>query len=169
MTMQYRYTAKAKAWGLGETDKGTEEIAVEFEILTEGAHVERITWHGYFSDKTWERTVESLRYMGWEGNDLADVQGLDMNEVELVVEDEEYQGKVYAKVRWVNRMGGLAIKAPLTGDKAKAFAASMRDKIKALDASAPKAKPAAKKTAPRPVAAPYGNSAPAHTDDDLPF
>jgi hypothetical protein len=170
MNGQRRYAARAKTWGLGETSKGTEQIAVEFEILTEEAEFNHITWFGYFSDKTFERTIESLRHCGWTGHDLTDLTGLDANEVELVIEDEDDEdGNPRARVRWVNRKGGLALKAPLTGDKAKTFAASMRDKIKALDASAGRptqAKPVA--TAKRPPVGAHGiQTPPPLTDDDL--
>jgi hypothetical protein len=169
MNGQRRYAARAKTWGLGETSKGTEQIAVEFEILTEEAEFNHITWFGYFSDKTFERTIESLRHCGWTGHDLTDLTGLDANEVELVIEDEDDEdGNPRARVRWVNRKGGLALKAPLTGDKAKTFAASMRDKIKALDASAGRptqAKPVA--TAKRPPVGAHGIQTPPLTDDDL--
>lgn len=175
MGAQRRYRARAKTWGLGETDKGTEQVAVEFEILTENAEMNHIVWYGYFSEKTWERTVESLRACGWEGADLTDLQGLEKNEVELVIEDEEYNGNPVAKVRWVNRPGGLALKAPLTGERARSFAATMREQIKAMDAAGGR-KPAPKAAA-KPKQAPqmdekhfaFGAEAPAHTDDDIPF
>lgn len=171
---QRRYLAKATEWALGETDKGNEQIAVNFDILTPDAEVSTIVWYGYFTDKTWERTVESLRHMGWTGTDLADVNGLDANEVELVVEDETYEGKTFPRVRWVNKPGGggIALKAPLTGDRAKSFAAQMKDKIKALDASGPKktapAAPRARSSAPPPSHI-GDNGAPPLTDDDIPF
>lgn len=166
---QRKYLARATEWALGETDKGTEQVAVNFDIITPDAEMNTIVWYGYFSDKTWERTVESLRHCGWTGTDLADMQGLDANEVELVIEDETYEGKTHQRVRWVNRPGGggIALKAPLTGDKAKTFAASMRDKIKTLDASSGTPRP---KQAPRPpVRRSNGYEPPPMTDDDLPF
>lgn len=170
MNGQRRYEARARTWGLGETSKGTEQVAVEFQILTEGAEFNHITWFGYFTDKTYERTVESLRHCGWTGHDLTDLTGLDANEVELVIEDEDDEdGNPRARVRWVNRKGGLALKAPLTGDKAKSFAASMRDKIKALDASA--GRPTQTATAKRPPVGAHGlpPAPPPLSDDDLQF
>jgi hypothetical protein len=164
------YKAKAAEWALGETASGKEQVAVAFNILTPDAQENRLTWYGYFSDGAVDRTLESLRICGWQGDDLTDLTGLDANEVELVVEDEEYpegSGKWRAKVQWVNRSGGLALKAPLAGDKAKAFAASMRERIRALDAAngkrvsngAPKQSPSMRAPEPPPL-----------TDaDNLPF
>lgn len=166
--MQRKYLARAKDWALSETKNGTEQIAVYFEISTPEADIPAITWFGFFTDKTWERTIESMRICGWTGSDLTKIEGLDANEVELVIEDEEHEGRVRPKVRWVNKPGGIAIKAPLSGDKAKAFAAVMAQKIKALDASAPKpaGKPAPKKPAPHIGTA---GGPPPLTDDDLQF
>lgn len=141
-----RYTARARAWGLGETN-GKETIAVQFEILTPDAEANHMTWYGFFTEKAWERTIDALRYCGWEGNDLADLAGLDKNEVELVVDDEDYQGNMVAKIKWINRLG-VALKAPLTGDNLKGFAARMRDQIKAKDAAEGR-KPTQARTPPR--------------------
>lgn len=173
--MKRTYRAKAALWDLGETGSGAEQVAVEFIILTEGADIDRITWFGYFTDKTWERTIESLRYMGWKGQDLSQLDGLDANEVDLVIDDETYEGKTRAKVQWVNRVGGLALKAPLSGDKRKAFAASMRDKIKTFDAASgqPKAKAssASRPAGQRPTMAQRAEDfgPPPINDDDIPF
>lgn len=176
--MKRTYRAKATLWDLGETSTGKEQVAVEFVIFTEGADIDRITWFGYFTEDTMERTIESLRIMGWTGNDLSELNGLDANEVDLVIEDETYEGKSRPKVRWVNRVGGLALKAPLSGDKRKAFAASMKDRIKAFDATggAPKPKPASRPQAARPAGPrpTMANTAedfgpPPMNDDDIPF
>jgi hypothetical protein len=188
---QRYYAARATLWDLGETSTGKEQVAVEFIIMTPDADLRRVTWFGYFTDDTIDRTIESLRIMGWTGNDLSDLQGLDANEVELVVEDETYEGKTRAKVRWVNRPGGLALKAPLSVDRKKAFAASMRDRIKTFDATAGTPKPKSDKPRPatrgNPPPGGYGGLTPGQlgganppgigeadgpppmSDDDIPF
>jgi hypothetical protein len=165
--MQRKYLARAKDWALSETSKGDAQIVVYFEISTPEAEMAAITWYGYFSEKAWERTVESLRHCGWQGADLTDLSGLGDKEVELVIEDEEYDGKVRPKVRWINKPGAMSIKAPLAGDRAKAFAAQMKDRIKALDAAAgkPKAQP---KRAPAPHIGANGGPPPL-SDDDINF
>lgn len=161
------YRAKAKTWGLGESGTGKEQVAVEFDVLTEGAAEKNLVWYGYFTDATLERTIESLRYMGWKGDDPSDgLPGLDANEVDIVVEDEEYEGKTYAKVQWVNRPGGLALKAPLSEEKAKAFGASMRERIRAIDASKGERKVAAPKP---PNGGAPASGAKSMTEKDVPF
>ncbi len=156
-----KYRAKATAWGLGETSSGKPEIAIEFGFTSLDLAGQSITWHGYLSEAAFNRTVESLRHCGWKGDDFSDLEGLGANEVELVVEEEEYEGKVHAKVRWVNRAGGLSIKAPMTGDKVKAFAASMRGKVRAFDAKKGKREPASTSGQERAEAS--------MTDEDIPF
>lgn len=137
------FDAKAKTWGLGSAGtKNTPEVAVEFEVVTPDADVRNITAHLYLTEATLERTVESLRYCGWKGDDVSDgLPGLDTNVVSLVIEDEEYEGKTYPRVQWVNKKGGLALKAPMAQDQAKAFGASLRDKIRAIEAAKKQGQP----------------------------
>lgn len=138
------YKGRARTWALAESpEKKTPEVAVEFEFTSPGFEGQSSTWHGYLSEKAFDRTIESLRICGWTGDDLADLAGLDTNEVNLVVKNEEYNGKTYPKIQFVNRPGGLAVKEPMAPDKAKSFAASMRSRIRAIDAAnGRKAKPA---------------------------
>lgn len=157
------YRAKALEWALGESANGHPQVGVVFDILTENAEAPRMTWYGYFSDAAWERTVESLRHMGWKGEDPSVLEGLDANEVELVVDDEVFDGKTYAKVLFVNRAGGIAMKAPLTGDKLKAFGASMKERIRGFDASKGE-----RRAQPTPAAKP-ATGAQAMTEKDVPF
>lgn len=127
-----RGTYKARAYdaALGVSSKGTEQIAVAFRV-TEGDYAgQSITYYGFFSEKTVDRTLESLRHMGWTGDDLTSLDGIDANEVEIVVDHEEdQQGEMRARVRWVNKPGsGLAMKERMSPQAAKAFAAKMKAK-----------------------------------------
>lgn len=174
--MERVFTARAKNWDLGETSTGKEQIAVQFEILTPDADIRSITWFGFFTDAALERTIQSLRYCGWTGADLTDLAGMDANEVELVVDDEVYEGKTRTKVKWINRPGGLSLKSPMDGNRRKAFAASMRANIRAIDAGA---SPAPKQDKPAPATRPQTRGAlplaagrdapPPIGDDDIPF
>lgn len=161
--------AKAKSWTLGVSSTGKEQVAVSFVVDADTETERFLAWYGYFTDATAERTIESLRLMGFEGLDLTKLEGLDKNTVELVLEDEAYEGRVREKVQWINRGGGGAlVKTPLVGDKASAFAASMREKFKVYDASnngKRAAKPAAAR--PAPPSGPLGGDPP--PTDDIPF
>ena len=101
---------------LGKTGTGREQIAVMLE-LADGSG-QRIPWYGYFTDATFERTIESLRYMGWRGVDISEfLSGLPdgvNQEVEIVVDHEQdQQGEWRARVRWINSGRGIAVKERL--------------------------------------------------------
>src|SRR6185295_8144640 len=84
--------------GLGETSKGNEEVAIAFELLAEELKGHRVTYYGYFTEKTYETTFKALRACGWKGNELTD--WLDFKkalpqpeEVELVIEPEQVKSE----------------------------------------------------------------------------
>lgn len=175
------YRARATQGVLGESKSGKEQVVVQFELLEPDYANQTISWYGFFTDATCERTFESLRIMGWQGTNLDDLTGVDANEVSLVIENEEWEGKTRAKVRWVNAVGGMGLLAPLAPDKAKAFAARMRGRVLAFDQSQAMG---GKKAAPaqaRPAARPNGTHRPsqgvlspepppiAESESDLPF
>jgi hypothetical protein len=134
-----KYKARATMGTLGKADTGTHQVLVDFEI-TDGQHKgQHIAWFGSFTDKTMDRTIESLRHCGWVGDDLDRLEGIDANEVELVIEQEEYEGKPRARVRWVNRIGsGATLKHPLTPAEARSFAQSMRGAVIAQRSKQPR-------------------------------
>lgn len=117
---------RAREWALGHADNGTEQIGILFDYIDENGEPSRITYYGYFTESTADRTIESMRFCGWEGDDFGQLEGLDRNEVELVIEDETYQGKTRRKVQWVNRLASVAIKKPMDSQQIAAFAAKMR-------------------------------------------
>lgn len=159
------YLARGTQAALGETGTGKEQVAVIFKILAPGFEGKHITWFGYFTDKTADRTIESLRICGWAGSDLSDLSGIDTNEVELVIANEEYEGKTISKVRWVNRAGGVGLAAPMSPEKAKAFAAKMKGAVLRYDQANGKPKP----TAPRPAPSNRGShEPPPPSDGDMP-
>lgn len=131
-----KHPAKAKSALLGKAKTGTHQVGVEF-VFTDGPNAgKHITWYGFFTDGTRDRTFESLRYAGWKGDDLTDLSSLsaeDVPTVQLVLEQEDHNGQTQVKVRWVNRLGGPAVGEVLGADDAKAFAESMRAHIIAAD------------------------------------
>lgn len=142
---------KARATGevvVGESkEKHTPFVELYFEI-TQGENAGgKVRWTGYFTEtkdkrgKTGsERVLESLYACGWEGVDLADFEdnalhGLDANEVEIVVELEEYEKdgetRTSPRVRWVNRPGsGGAVN--VENAMAKPKLQSFSDRMKGL-------------------------------------
>lgn len=127
------YRVRGVDGALGMTGTGKEQVGVELEILEGDAKGQRITWRGYFTDGTFDRTIESLRHLGWQGNDLADLRGINANEAVAVIEHEQYEGKLRARVQWINAPGGIALKERLDASQTAAFAARMKGRILALD------------------------------------
>lgn len=167
---KYRGRARAGHWPIIESSKGTPGIGVEIDFSGGDVQGATLTWTGWLSDGALDRTVESLRAMGWQGLDLDDVSGLEANEVEVVVQGEEYEGKWYPRISFINRIGG-ALGAKMTQEKARTFAAAMRSRIQALDAAKGTKAAAPKATAikPAPLPAPQRGGPPEpppHTDAD---
>lgn len=152
------------AWALGTTSKGGEQVAVTFQLPD--SENETIVWRGYFTEKSTDITFKALRAMGWQGDDLADLSSIEGHEASLTIEPEEYEGKTFLKVRWVNPISGPVLKEQMAPDAAKAFAARMKARIRAFDASEGKpkvnGKPASKKASLPPEPPPITE------DDSLP-
>lgn len=132
-----RYTARAVAGSgrLGKSkNKGTEFVSVETRFTNEGFDGEGLTWTGWLTEKAGERTIDTLRLMGWDGDDLTEqgLTGLGSAEFELVVEGEEYEGKTFSKIKFVN-----PLPTAMDADSAKALSDRFRDKIKSSKAKAP--------------------------------
>lgn len=143
-----KYLAKAVAVAFGVSSKGNYQIAVTTEIV-EGEHAgAEITWLGHFTEKTQERTIESLQHFGWKGDNLEELADLDAaaclrllpDHVEIVCDVEQYDGENQLKVKWVNRPGAgrFAFKDKLEGGLLKTFAAQMRGAIRGAQQGTPK-------------------------------
>lgn len=108
---------------MGKASTGTKFIKLGFQV-TEGPDAgETVPWSGYFTANTTERTLQSLKYCGarMKDDDVTDLEGVDRNEVEIVVEHEQYtnkQGeeKTHARVAWVNSLAAGVSDAAKMGD-----------------------------------------------------
>lgn len=160
---EYEATALPEESTLGESSTGTPRVEVQFYVQTPAEeHGQKILWYGYLTPAAMPRTVAALRHMGWTGNDLRDLTSIGKNNVELVVEGEEYNGKTYPRVKWVNSLGGRRVVIDPT--KKLAMARAIAAQIQAMEsaASAP----------PAPAAWPTTSAVrvpPKPTSDDLPF
>lgn len=159
-----RHDVEVVSHVLGKSGTGTHHVAVLFQDEAG----DRITWYGYLSDAALERTVASLQNLGWNpaehGGRIDSLNGTGIlagAKAEIVVENEEFDGKVRPKVKWVNAPGG-GLGSGLEAAEADIFAASLRQKI--LSAAAPK---------PNGTPGPSRQAAPAPSgggiEDDLPF
>jgi hypothetical protein len=119
--------AVARGYAFGEAKTGTEQIGVQFELLGGPDTGRMITWYGYFTEKTYERTLQSLRYMGWKGTDVTNPGELDQKVMLVIAHEEDQNGDMRARVQWVNGYGSAAIRLskPMTPDKLRTFSARM--------------------------------------------
>lgn len=146
------------------------QAVVQFEITGENDPYAgwTVTAFCFLHDKSWERSVESFRHMGWVGDDLQELPKLaeqgQLGEVEIVIDHEEWEGEFQAKVKWINKLGGGAVKLkkPMEGNDLSTFAARMKGKIRTVPASAPRP---ASNGGPKPV----HPNAPGADDSDVPF
>jgi hypothetical protein len=105
-------TVRAKAIGasIGSSKNGSLQVAVTCQLLSSELAGETITYIGTVSEKAVEYLVAALDAFGWTGDDPMDfkdvsparAQELLPNEVELVLENETYDGKTRARVKFVN-------------------------------------------------------------------
>src|SRR5262249_16771388 len=78
------------------SNKGTPFIQF-YGKITQGPEAGgKARYTGYFGPNSAERTIESIQLCGWEGDDVGEfadgeLHGLDTNEVEFVIELEEYE------------------------------------------------------------------------------
>ncbi len=154
-------TYRARATGnvvLGtSSQKGTPFIELYFTVTQGECAGSSARWTSYFSEKTSERTIEALGYCGWAGDDLSEfndgtLHGLDANEVEIVVDLEEYVDKktgeprTSQRVSWVNKAGGsryLNLEGAMAPEAAAAFGEKMRGLVLATKSKSPVAAPSA--------------------------
>ena len=171
-----KHRARALHAELGLTKNGFEQIGIEFELLDLPG--QRISYYGVFTGGAQEWTIKAMRTAGFRGTDITDMSSLtgETPEVLLVVEHEKYERRVRAKVKFVNTMGGVSMKDPLSGDRAKAFAAKMKGVFLSDERSngggtktqAPKRQ--AQRTVPKGVAPKAASTQGAElADDDIPF
>jgi hypothetical protein len=132
-----------------ETKSGNPQVVVRFKLLDADVAGSEINWYGHFTEKTEDRTLESLQAAGWKGTDLSALSLEDLNaEVSLVIEPkprvdadlqpvlgEDGQAVVQPEVRWVNR-AGLAVQQQLAPDKMQLLAARLKGKLAASQAMA---------------------------------
>jgi hypothetical protein len=171
-----RYTMRAIGGALGHAKTGTPQIGIELAV-TEGDYVgQRIWYYGYFSDAAKEYTFRALRTLGWEGDDLTDLRGIEKNDVTVIVAAEEYNGNSSLKVKGIYPLGGSGVANPMDDAEAKKFAALMKgDAIASRTAGQPAPGENRKKQS-KPKPPPSGGASDGAyggmmnpSDDDIPF
>jgi hypothetical protein len=162
----------------GETSTGNPQVAVQFAILDGPQQGRRVTWFGFFTEKTIKRTIESLRLCGLKGDNLEALLTQKLNqEVSITVGHNTWDNKTTARVEWVNAPGGggLKLEKPMNKDQLRMFSAKMKNHTRQVqevagqqvDAPAPAAGPPA--DAPDEPPQDWASNSPPPMDEPLPF
>lgn len=56
----------------------------------------------YLTDKAAKFSFSALKALGWDGRDDEELTGLGTKACELVIEEREYQGKIYPDIKFIN-------------------------------------------------------------------
>jgi len=151
----------------------TKKVVVYFEILDGPNAGEVYAWSGFFSKKSAKRTVESLKYCGFKGDDLTDLNNQLLNQkVQVEIAHNSYEKEdddgstrtvTYAEVSWVNQLGRGALKLqnPMSDDAIRKFAAMMRNSVRGVNDVEGETHGDPSTREPAPAEAAY--------DDDVPF
>lgn len=110
------YIGTVVGHNVGETKNFEPQVAVNFSLSTDEGP-QKITYFGYFTEKAAKYTIQNLITCGLKGNHPAGDLEIG-KQVELVIENEAYEGKTRAKVRYINEIG--AAKNFVSSDVAKA-------------------------------------------------
>lgn len=170
LTAEGRFTAvviKSESNGLFEAgEKKTPGVRLALAVVGGPEEGNYIDWNGWLSDSAFDNTVKTLNEtFGFSGNfgEIAEMPDIFAGQqCSITTENEEYQGKVRLKVKWLNPVGGGP--APtLKPDEAKGLAARLSSRATALLKSAG-AKPA---TTPKPAATVPAGAA--GSDDEIPY
>ena len=151
---------------------GSEHVQALFEILEGEYEGHFAPWYGFFSEVTARRTIESLRYCGWRGVDLANLEGVKSNDVTIEVEHWLRDGKSHARVAWVFHASRLTELEPMPPERARAFADRMRPFVLSLRHRPPpsdETTPVHVGEATQPVPIPDGTAGTSFGDEIVPF
>lgn len=166
----YRGKAVAGSEQYGQTSNGNDQIVLDLQLDTG----DTVSTFLVFSDKAAQWSIKRLRALGWEGDNLGDLTGIDRSEVDIEVKYEEYKGELKMKVQIVAG-GTVTLENQFDAKEKKAFAAKYAKMVQSSKPSP--AKPAAqsrtasqqRRQAPSPSPEPEGDYASTGTDDDIPF
>src|SRR5574343_1586056 len=118
------------------TDKsGNMQIAIDMMVETPGYEGETMTVVLSFAGKAPEYSIKRLRMLGWKGNDLDNLIGIDANRVPVRVYDDTYQGKTHRKMDIQTGGGTFKFQSQIDARQKKAFAAMFRGAAAAIQSS----------------------------------
>ena len=119
----------------GERDNGTLELILNMK-LTEGGFVRSVPL--YFTTAAAEYSFERLRALGWKGtpDQISNLDGIDLNEIDLEVTVESFDGKDRNKYNILTGGGRFTVQKPVDP---KMFGAKLAALSGAMGGAAPAA------------------------------
>lgn len=132
---------------------------IEMEISNDQGEV--ITHTLYVTDATVANVVKQLQYTGWNAESWDDLSTIGSKPFQIVVQSEEFNGRWYPKVAWINAdgsQGGGEGQSRMSPSELKSFSAQMRGKLVAARGGKPSASPPARGTGGAPRASAPANS-----------
>lgn len=124
------YRAQVVEYEFGEASTGSEQIAVALDLYDGETKVGNLTWYGYFSDAAIDGTLKALQTMGWQSEDLRELDAIKGKWVQAVVEEEpDQEGVMRPRIRWINAEGGVRIKKRLDEGRKEALANRVRARM----------------------------------------
>lgn len=146
-----RAVAGSEQYATGKN--GTEQVAIDVGIPSLNR---TYTTFLYFSDAAAPFAIERLRACGWKGDDIANLSGIDANEIDVQIKYEAYQGQDRMKVEIATGGGRVKLENQMDERAKRAFAARMKAMLKNGGNGAA---PANSRQAPSSTS----------TDDEIPF
>lgn len=161
----YKGRALAGSEQYGTTKQGTEQLAIDIAIPSVNM---TLTTFLYFTKAAAPYALERLRACGWKGSDLANLAGIEANEIDVQLRYETYDGKESLKCDIAIGGGRVKLDAPMSEAQKRAFAARMKAVIGGAAQAAQQRPPTQQNR--RPPANPgYDPNAGAQDGDDIPF
>jgi hypothetical protein len=112
-----KYMATLESHSITENKKGDPQVAAVFSFRN-AAGPQKITWFGGFSEAGRQYTIKNLITLGLKGNNPAG--NLEIGkQVEIVIDNETFEGKTRAKVKFINGPGAARNVIPQDLAKAK--------------------------------------------------
>lgn len=128
---KHKARAMKDSYEAGIDDSGKDYAYLGFEI-TDGPDKGRaIGRYFYLTEAAMPYSIKSLRHTGatFPDGNIHDPEGIGDVEVQIVIEHDEYQGKVRAKIKYVNELGSGGVKPEHKLDES--MKRSFRDRFKA--------------------------------------
>lgn len=116
----------------GVDSKGNLRLAVDM-ALSDGSGAVTVTFS--FAGAAPEWSIKKLRMLGWVGDDIDNLKGIDTNEVEVRIYEEVFEGKPQRKADIVFGGGTFKFEKQLDDREKRSFAAQFRNLAKTIPAA----------------------------------